>query len=76
MKNWLNKIIGRKPAPVRNKVNVDLRYQSHSFTLDDFKNASTALETANTDDHQSVKNESNEPDSAASNNTSKINLIK
>ncbi|MCL1141586.1 hypothetical protein [Shewanella gaetbuli] len=39
MKNWLNKFLRREPAPVRNKVQVDLHYHTHQFSMDDFKNA-------------------------------------
>ena len=76
MKNWLNKIIGRTPAPTRNKVTVDLRYQSHRFTMDDFKNAGKEIESAAINAVDSTISESNEPDSATSNNSCKVKLIK
>lgn len=37
MKSWLNKILGREPMLVRRKVQVDLRYHSYRFSMDDFK---------------------------------------
>ncbi|WP_434926759.1 hypothetical protein [Shewanella sp. HL-SH2] len=41
MKSWLNKILGREPMLVRHKVQVDLRYHSYRFSMDDFKHPNT-----------------------------------
>ncbi|GAA0789516.1 MULTISPECIES: hypothetical protein [Pseudomonadati] len=76
MKNWLNKIIGRTSAPTRNKVKFDLHYHSHSFTMEDFKNASEEIEMATRDNLEATVDVSNEVNSAASNNSDNDNLTK
>ena len=34
MKDWLNKLLGRPNVPKRNKVQIDMRYETHSFKMD------------------------------------------
>ncbi|UCX04015.1 hypothetical protein [Shewanella glacialimarina] len=56
MKSWLNKILGREPMLVRRKVQVDLRYHSYRFSMDDFKHPNTDSST-NTDELASAENQ-------------------
>lgn len=59
MKNWLNKILGREPMLVRQKVQVDLRYHSYRFSMDDFKNSNTERDT-NTSELTLIENDASD----------------
>lgn len=37
MKNWFNRFLGKQPENANKKVQVDLRYQTHKFSIEDFQ---------------------------------------
>lgn len=51
MKNWLKKILGRPTATKRNKVQIDMRYEVHSFKSDDAPAQNTVNEVNHTDSY-------------------------
>ncbi|MGB6138401.1 MAG: hypothetical protein WBG74_17655 [Shewanella sp.] len=51
MKDWLKKIFGRPSTTKRNKVQIDMRYEIHSFKSDEAPHQNTVNEVDDTDSY-------------------------
>ncbi|MCT8985880.1 hypothetical protein [Shewanella phaeophyticola] len=51
MKDWLKKLLGRPIATKRNKVQIDMRYEVHSFKSDDAPVQNRVNEVDHTDSY-------------------------